>query len=380
MVNLLFHIINTLMLFFVFHRMTKAIWQSAFVAAVFALHPLHVESVAWIAERKDVLSTFLWILTIGAYSYYTERPVLRRYLIALLFFILDIMSKPMVVTLPFVLLLLDYWPLGRLQLPGPKSADHEKSPKLLKRKHKGKKVPKGIIIEASQEQKTTELPYWGSNLAQLVGEKIPFFIVSAISCIITVVGQKASLYSMSELPLGYRVSNAIVSYAHYLIKMILPVNLSVFYLNLGRIPAWQVFAATVFLTIVTISVIVASRKYKYLAVGWFWYLGTLFPAIGIMQTGDQSMADRYTYIPLIGIFIMIAWGIGALSSGWRNQKLILGIITGIILMVLSFGTWTEVKYWRNSETLFTKALKADANNPRVHSLLAQTLYGKWSNR
>jgi Flp pilus assembly protein TadD len=356
--------------------MTKAIWQSALVAAVFALHPLHVESVAWVAERKDVLSTFLWMLTIGAYSYYAERPVIQRYLITLLFFILAIMSKPMVVTLPFVLILLDYWPLGRLQLPGPKLADHEKVTKPPKRKQKSKKVPKSIIIETSQKQRTTEPANFWSNLTQLVREKIPFFIVSAISCVITVVGQKASIYSMSELPLGYRVSNAIVSYAHYLIKMILPVNLSVFYLQLGQIPAWQVFAAMVFLTFVTIPVIMATRKYKYLAVGWFWYLGTLFPAIGIMQTGDQSMADRYTYIPLIGIFIIIAWGIGAVSSGWRNKELIIGIISGIILMALSFGTWTEVKYWRDSETLFTKALKADANNPRVHWLLAKTLSQK----
>jgi protein O-mannosyl-transferase len=374
--NLMLHIANTILLFLLFYRMTKGLWQSAFVAVLFALHPLHVESVAWASERKDVLSTLFWILTIGAYSYYVERPVLLRYLITLLFFILGIMSKPMVVTLPFVLILLDYWPLGRLQLPGPKLANHDETTKPTKRKQKSKKVPKSIIIEKSQNQRTTKPTNLWSTLTHLVREKIPFFIVSAISCVVTVVAQKAAIYSVSELPLGYRVSNAIVSYVHYLIKMIFPVNLSVFYLQLGQIPAWQVFAAMALLIFVTIPVIIAIKKYKYLAVGWLWYLGTLFPVIGIMQVGDQSMADRYTYIPLIGIFIMIAWGIGALSSKWRNQELILGIITGIILMVLSFCTWTEVKYWRNSETLFTQALKADANNPRVHSLLAHTLSRK----
>jgi len=374
--NLILHIANTILLFLVFYRMTKGLWQSALVAALFALHPLHVESVAWASERKDVLSALFWILTIGAYSYYTERRALWRYLLTLLFFTLGIMSKPMVVTLPFVLILMDYWPLGRFQLPSPKLADQEKSTKPAKRKRKGKKISKSEIIETSQKQRTTEPTNLWSRLAELVREKIPFFIVSAISCVITVVAQKDAIYSVSELPLGYRVSNAIVSYAHYLIKMILPVNLSVFYLQLGQTPAWQVFAAVVLLIFVTIPVIITTRKYKYLAVGWFWYLGTLFPVIGIMQVGDQSMADRYTYIPLIGIFIMIAWGIGALSNGWRNQKLILGVISGMTLAAFSFGTWTEVRHWQNSETLFTQALAADAKNPRAHSLLAKALSQK----
>ncbi|MGZ3649297.1 MAG: tetratricopeptide repeat protein [Syntrophales bacterium] len=370
--NLILHIANTILLFLVFYRMTKGLWQSAFVAALFALHPLHVESVAWASERKDILSALFWILTIGAYSYYAERRVLWRYLLTLLFFILGIMSKPMLVTLPFVLILLDYWPLGRLQLPGPKLADEQKAPRPAKRKHKGKKIPRSVIIEASQKQRTTEPTNLWSNLAQLAREKIPFFIVSAISCVITIVAQKAAVYSMSELPLGSRISNAVVSYADYLIKMILPVNLSVFYFR-GQTPAWQVFAAVVFLILVTVPVIIATRKYKYLAVGWFWYLGTLFPVIGIMQVGDQSMADRYTYIPLIGIFVMVAWSIGAFSSAWRNQGLIFGIITGIIFMAFSFRTWTEVNHWRDSQTLFTQALTADTNNPKVHSLLAFTL-------
>lgn len=259
--NLILHIANTILLFLVFYRMTKGLWQSALVAALFALHPLHVESVARTSKRKDVPSALFSILTIGAYSYYVERPVLKRYLATLLFFVLGIMSKPMVVTLPFVLILLDYWPLGRFQLPDPKLADQEKSTKPAKRKHKGKKISKSEIIETSQKQRTTAPTNLWSSLAELVREKIPFFIVSAISCVITIVAQKDATYSVSELPLGYRISNAIVSYAHYLGKMILPVNLSVFYLQLGKIPAWQVFAAIMPLTFITILVIVVAKKF-----------------------------------------------------------------------------------------------------------------------
>ena len=370
--NLIFHIATTLLLFFVFHRMTKALWQSTLVAAIFALHPLHVESVAWVAERKDVLSAFFWMLTIGAYAYYVERPVVQRYLLTILFFILGLMAKPMLVTMPFVLLLLDYWPLGRLQLSALKLADPDKNTKPASRKHKRKKVQKNVVTETSQQHKIVQSVNPWSNLKQLAYEKIPFFILSVISCVITIIAQKDATYSIQELPLGYRITNAIVSYTHYIVKMIYPVNLSVFYPRPNEIPSWQTFGAMLVLICVTILVIQATRKFKYLAVGWFWYLGTLVPVIGLIQVGSQAMADRYTYIPLIGIFIMFAWGVHDVSRRWKNQKVILGIIAGILIIALSFGTWVQVRYWRNNDILFKHALNVDARNWKAHYILAIT--------
>ena len=270
-VNLLFHTLNTLLLLFILKRMTKSVWKSAFVAALFAIHPLHVESVAWAAERKDVLSTFFWMLTMWAYVVYAERPRLKWYFVAVLFFGLGLMSKPTLVTLPFVLLLLDYWPLGRF------AGDQKKG------------------------------PGW-----RLILEKMPLFAMSAASSVITYYAQQSSkaVISIDRLPLTIRAANALVAYVTYIGKMFWPRNLAIFYPHPGNtIPEWQVVGAFVLLACVTILALGLGRRYPYLPVGWLWYLGTLGPMIGLVQVGEQAVADRYTYLSYIGLFIMLAWGI-----------------------------------------------------------------------
>lgn len=282
--NLLFHIANTLLLFLILRGMTEEFWKSAFVAALFALHPLHVESVAWIAERKDVLSTFFWMLTILAYAYYVKHPVLRRYLFVLFSFLLGLMSKPMLVTLPFVLLLLDYWPLGRFQM---EESGITRNPKKHKSKH-------------PEYQKSIAL--------RLVREKTPFFVLAGFSSIITFIAQQhgGTVRSLEFLPVKTRVANALISYVAYIGKMIWPFNLAVLYPHPGTtLPMWQTILAGLFLLFISYLVIRKVKKLPYLSIGWFWYVGTLVPVIGLVQVGAQSMADRYTYIPLIGLFIRL---------------------------------------------------------------------------
>jgi len=264
--NLLFHIVNTLLLFLVFKRMTGRLWMSGFIAALFALHPLHVESVAWVAERKDVLSTFFWMLTMWAYMRYVEGPGLNRYLLVLLSFTLGLLSKPMLVTLPFVLLLLDYWPLGRFQF-GQLSGNS--------------KLSTSKLISSSDQR---------SVALRLVLEKAPFFLLSALSSILTIfAAQRAgAVASLEYHPFESRFANALVSYVSYIEKMIWPHHLAVFYPYPEAFPIWKVAGAGLLLVFVSFLVILAARKRPYLVVGWFWYLGTLVPVIGLMQAGSQA--------------------------------------------------------------------------------------------
>lgn len=314
LVNLLFHIANTLLLFAVLRRMTGALWRSAFVAAVFAVHPLHVESVAWISERKDVLSTLFWLLTMAAYLRYVKNPKASSYILTLVFFALGLMAKPMLVTLPFTLLLLDYWPLKRLSVKS----------------------------------------LW---------EKAPFFILSAVSSAITLVVQSETVQKITVLPLSVRVANAVVSCGKYIFKMIWPTNLAVFYPHpVDKLPGWQVLASIVLLVIVTIFVIRFAKTYRYLFVGWFWYIGTLVPVIGLVQVGDQAMADRYSYIPLIGLFIIIAWGANDLLTSWKYRRIAFAITAAAVILLLSVCTWKQTSYWRNSKTLFEHTLKVTDEN------------------
>jgi tetratricopeptide (TPR) repeat protein len=328
LMNLLFHVMNTILLFLIFHRMTKKLWPSAFVACLFAIHPLRVESVAWIAERKDVLSTFFWMLTIGAYSYYVEQPGFRRYFFVLLFFILGLMAKPMVITLPFVLLLLDYWPLRRFQQIKP--ADPE---------------------------------YKWSLIYPLLWEKIPLFALAILSSIATYIAQqKGGAVHSEAFPLVVRIGNAVVSYIVYIGKMIWPSNLAVFYLHPGVLLLWQVLGSVFLFIAITLVVIWRAKRSPYLTTGWLWYIGTLVPVIGIVQVGSQSMADRYTYIPLIGLFIMIAWGVPDLLKKWNYRKEILLTLSALIILCLSIITWTQVGYWQNNITLHSHTLKVTNYN------------------
>jgi len=342
--NLLFHIANTLLLFVVFKRMTGYLWQSAMVAALFALHPLHVESVAWVAERKDVLSTFFWLLTMWCYVWYVEHGNANRYLITLVSFSLGLMAKPMLVTLPFVLLLMDYWPLKRLHL-----------------------------LPSSQ--------FRLSILGKRVWEKVPFFILSAASSAVTLVAQKTggSVGPLGEYPFHFRTANALVSYAAYLIKSIWPFNLSVLYPLSINIPVWQTAGAGLLLAMMSLVVIRNLQKRPYLAAGWFWYLGTLIPVIGLVQVGNQAMADRYTYVPLIGIFIMVAWGIPDLLAKWRHGRLAMGIGGAVLFLILMEITWRQTGYWRNDITLFSHAIDVTSRNHVAHYNLGNQFLNQWRN-
>jgi protein O-mannosyl-transferase len=354
--SLFLHIVNTLLLFLVLKRMAGSLWKSGFVAALFALHPLHVESVAWVAERKDVLSTFFWILTLGAYVRYAEHPQLRRYLPVLFCFALGLLSKPMLVTLPFVMLLLDYYPLGRLQFGW---LDH-RDPHNLKTPNPG---------------------HQRSSLLHLVREKIPFFILTALSSFITFYAQQAggAVGSLALYPLETRVLNATVSYVRYIGKMLWPQNLAILYPYSEISHFWGV-GAGLFLLGTTILVVRVACKRPYLLVGWLWYLGTLVPVIGLVQVGLQSMADRYTYVPLIGLFIMIAWGIPDIPSEWRHRKTALSVGMCLAVLPLVVMTRTQVSYWRSNLSLFEHALNVTSNNSRIHLNLGYNLlqHGKIS--
>ncbi len=274
--NLFFHITNALLLFIVLLRMTGALWQTSFVAVMFALHPLNVESVAWVAERKNVLSTLFWLLTIWAYIRYVQKTNVTRYCLVVLFFTCGLMSKAMLVTLPFVLLLLDYWPMGRFKFGNKNEPD----------------LPEYIEHKAP--------------LQRLIWEKVPLIGFLAIgSIIMTVMAQGDTLQSLEAYPLQGRVINALVSYLLYIQKMVWPSGMSIFYPHPGNaLPVWQGIGSAILLVFVTIGAIGMSRRAPYLLVGWLWYLGTLVPVIGIVLSGWQAMADRFAYVPLIGIFIM----------------------------------------------------------------------------
>ena len=352
--NLLIHIANTMLLFLVLERMTGAIWPSAFVAAMFALHPLHVESVAWVAERKDVLSTFFCVLTMGTYVRYVERPRVSRYILVLILFALGLMAKPMLVTLPFVLLLLDYWPLSRFQF-GKSSHD---------------------IREQAQESGRHNSQR--SSFFRLVLEKLPFFALAAVSCIIAFLAQEhgGALRALSLFPIEIRIANAVVSYASYIGKTIWPLHLAVFYPHPGTLPMWQIAGACLLLVCISVTVIRAAHRAPYLTIGWLWYLGTLVPVIGLVQVGDHAMADRYTYVPLIGLFIMIAWGSCNIFKGWRYRKIVLAISTGILLCASVISTGFQLRHWQNSTTLFEHALDVTANNSMAHTNLGVVLAGR----
>ncbi len=342
--NLLLHIANTLLLFAVLKRMTNALWRSAFVAAAFALHPLHVESVAWVAERKDMLSTVFWMLTIWAYIRYAKHPNPARYLLTVMFFALGLMAKPMLVTLPFVLLLLDYWPLSRLQLG--------KSAKNVSRR----------------KQKSVDTRSQWRLSRSLVWEKVPFFVLSAISSTITFIVQQlgGTIAAIDAISLDVRIANASVSYLKYIGKTFWPSRLAILYPHpVDMALVWPAVAALLIL-VISIWVIRLAPKHRYIPVGWLWYLGTLVPVIGLVQVGAQAMADRYTYLPSIGIFIMVAWGAAELLAKWRYRKMALGISAALLLVALLICTRAQVRYWQNSLALYEHTLAVTENNSIIH--------------
>jgi tetratricopeptide (TPR) repeat protein len=333
-VSLLFHIANTLLLFALLKKMTDALWPSAFVAAAFALHPMHVESVAWISERKDVLSTLFFLLTLLAYAAYVKRGSLFSYLAAVLLFALGLMAKPMLVTLPFILLLLDYWPLERFEF-----------------------------------NKSAFDPDKRAATYRIIIEKIPFFVLAAIVGVFTFLVQRSvgSLTSIASLPLESRLANACLSYIKYVNKIFWPHDLAIFYpFEGGSVTLLHLLS----LVIATIVVFRFRQNRRYLPVGWLWFIITLLPVIGLIQTGKAAYADRYTYIAYIGLFIMVGWGIPELISKWPHRKIILGILMLAVLTPLAAAARQQVGYWKNTQTVFSHALAVTQNNYLPHLCLA----------
>jgi tetratricopeptide (TPR) repeat protein len=318
--NLLLHILNTLLLFGLLYRMTGAWGRSVFVAGLFALHPLHVESVAWIAERKDVLSTLFGMLAMWAYVTYVRRPGWRRYLPVLVFFALGLMAKPMLVTLPFVLLLLDFWPLQRVELEG--------------------------------------------GVTPLVKEKLPLLALAAISSIVTFLVQLngGAVLGLVRVPWALRLANALASYLAYIGKMLWPVRLAAFYPLGTSPPLLQACLGALLLIGMTLFAIRAGRRHGYLLTGWLWYVGTLIPVIGLVRVGDQSMADRYAYVPLIGLFLIAAWGAPDFVARWRYGRLALPVAAACILLTCAALANAQIGYWNGDTALWQHALDATADN------------------
>jgi Flp pilus assembly protein TadD len=368
-VSVALHAASAVLLFLACWRMTRARWPSAMLAALFALHPLHVESVAWLSERKDVLSTFFFMLTLLAYSFYVQRPSVARYGLVALSTALGLMSKPMLVTLPLVLLLLDYWPLGRFSAVGGSPAEGGRS------------------------------AAWGKRALWLGLEKLPLLALAAASATITLIAQSrmgATKMLGGELTLAVRLGNAIVAYAAYLGMALWPARLAVFYPYIPDRPAWQIAASAVLILVLTAAAIGPGtrwmRRRPYLAVGWFWYLATLVPVLGLVQVGAQSMADRYTYIPLIGVFLAAVWGVADVAarcrahacvgipsstdceaaSGTRSRTVLTAAAVAILLGCLLL-TNRQVRYWTDSEALFRRALAVTPDNPVAHEGLGDAL-------
>ena len=325
--SVLVHAFTAAFLFALLHRLTGALWRSAFVAFIFALHPLHVESVAWIAERKDVLSAFFWVVTLWTYVNYTERRSFGRYLVVMLAFGCGLMSKPMIVTLPFVALLLDWWPLRRFAV-------------------------RGVILE-----------------------KLPLLALSVTGSIVTYIVQQrgGSVVSIARIPLAARAGNALVSYVVYLGKIFWPANLAVFYPYSAEGILWKGLAAGVMLAGITALVWREIGRRPYLAVGWFWYLGTLVPVIGLIQVGAQARADRYTYIPMIGISLVLAWGMAEAWERWPGGRTALAVLSFVVCSGWVAATWLNVQYWRNSLTLFRHAIEVTDENYIAYNNLGVAL-------
>jgi protein O-mannosyl-transferase len=350
--NVLLHALNSLLVFAVLRKMTGAVWRSLLVAALFGLHPLHVESVAWIAERKDVLSTLFWLLSMWAYAHWVRQRAAQQprasvfYGLALASFALGLMSKPMLVMVPCVLLLLDFWPLGRFGCTTDHSSPAESS-----------------------------FANWAAVAWSLVVEKIPFFAFSAAVSVLTVLAQKhvGALKTAADYPWPDRIANAMVAYCRYLGKCSFPTKLAAFYPYTKHQPAGQVVLAGVLLAVITVIVCALYRKRSYLLVGWLWFLGTLLPVIGLVQVGEQSMADRYSYMPLVGVFVMLVWTAGDLMACWRLRLELLSAVAGAVVVGCVVLTSRQLVFWQDSTTLFRRALAVTENNWAAHTYLGVAL-------
>ncbi len=342
LVNVFLHALNTSLLFLLFSSLTGAVWRSAFVAACFALHPLHVESVAWIAERKDVLSTLFWMLTLLFYSCYVKRSKRSMYYLSLLAFALGLMAKPMLVTIPVILILLDFWPLERIKT--------------------GRLLTVGTCNGSDANNNI------GCLLKPLIVEKIPFVLLAAGSSAVTLFAQKPSIAPLMQVTLYMRISNALRATLLYVEKMIFPFNLSIYY-PLVPVPLWKAVCAAVIICSILLIVLKCADSQPYLAAGWFWYLITLLPVVGIIQIGRQSMADRYSYIPLIGLFAMASWGGAELCTKMPKLKNVISLVAVGVVLLYAVTTWNQLSYWHNNISLISHAIEVTENNAFAHYVL-----------
>ncbi len=341
--SLLLHAATVVLLFLLLQAMTAQRWPSAGVAALFAIHPLHVESVAWVAERKDVLSGLFFVLTLAAYLRYVRRPFsLARYLLVVLCFILGLLAKPMLVTLPFVLLLLDYWPLGRM---GGETEKWRRGDQL--------------------DSLSPFLSFSLSPFLALLLEKVPLLVLSAASCVATFMAQAGAIKPLDRFPWSSRVDNALVSYCGYLLQFFWPSNLASLYPYTKNHALWAVAASSAALAAVTV-VVAQRRRYPFLLVGWLWFLGMLVPVIGLVQVGDQASADRYMYLPLIGLAMALAWGVKELAGESLVRRRLCGIGSLVVLASLTIAAWKQASYWHDSETLWTRTLTCTRGNWLAH--------------
>ncbi len=332
--NLFLHAANTLLVFLFLRKATGKLWQSALVASIFGLHPIHVESVAWLSERKDVLSVFFGMISLSAYVDYSKNPSFGRYLLVSTSLILGLMSKPMLVTLPFLFLLLDYWPLQR--------------------------------FDKSNEKKTTFL--------HIILEKTPLIALSLLSSIITLIAQKAAMTSnlTENISIAYRVLNTGLSYITYLKKIFWPLDLAIFYPHPGMtLPAWKGIASILFLFLITLFVLKNYRKWPFAATGWIWFLGTLVPVIGIVQVGMQSMADRYVYLPAVGLYMAVVWSVSFFIKKYIKMKSISPLMISFLVILLSIATFKQLSHWKDGESVFRYALAVTEDNYLAHHALGK---------
>ena len=351
--SLFFHIVNTLLLFLALRLMTGTLMRSAFVAALFALHPLHVETVAWVADRKDLLAAFFWLLAIIAYAYYCTRSGLVKYAFVLCVFALGLLSKATVVTLPAIFLLLDYWPLNRLSGTGENKEDPE-----------GTHHP----VFFPQQKK---------SIVGLFLEKLPLFIVAAAFTLITTWVMQTAVTREFTTPeimaSANNISQALVFYVTYIAKMFWPVHLALPYPRPGHVPGWQAGGAGLVLLVISLVFFWKGRRYPYLPVGWLWFLITLAPVIGIAKFGPHELADRYTYVPLIGLFIIISWLIPDLVKKLPHKNVFMGVAGGVIVAVLMALSWIQTGYWKDNISLFRHTIRVTANNFQAENDLGVTL-------
>jgi tetratricopeptide (TPR) repeat protein len=339
--NVLLHTFAVLLLFRVLHQMTGSTWRSSLVAALFAVHPLHVESVAWVSERKDVLSAVFFFLMLSAYTWYARGPSVGRYLLVAALFGAGLMSKPMLVTAPLVLLLLDFWPLQRTQPRKSRFRDR---------------------IPAISDQ--------FSAVGGLILEKLPLFALSVGACVVTFVVQKRAVGAIPPLPLAWRVENAVVSYVIYIWQTLWPIRLAAFYPHPNDTLAfWEVTLATGLLGAITMIAIVFRNKRPYLLTGWLWYLVMLFPVIGLVQVGEQGHADRYTYLPHVGLFLLIVWCVADMVRPYHSTWRVTAVTALVVILALATTAFIQTSHWRNSETLWTHALEVTSANDFAHNNL-----------